>query len=56
MCVPRPPYAAGDYFLTGASTGALAWSPGPFPEKPTTGKYVLGLIDGTLTWIATQEC
>lgn len=29
---------------------------GPFSAPPSTGKYVLGSVDGTLTWIATEEC
>ena len=26
------------------------------PLPPTTGTHVLGVIDGVLTWIATEEC
>lgn len=26
------------------------------PELPTSGTHVLGAVDGTLTWIATEEC
>ena len=29
---------------------------GPFSAPPATGKYVLGSVDGALTWIATEEC
>jgi hypothetical protein len=28
----------------------------PFTEPPTSGTYVLGSIDGALTWIDTEEC
>ena len=28
----------------------------PIPAPPTTGTHVLGAKDGTLTWIATEEC
>jgi hypothetical protein len=27
-----------------------------FPEVPQTGTYVLGTIDGVLTWIETEVC
>jgi hypothetical protein len=26
------------------------------PAVPTSGTYVLGAVDGALTWIATEEC
>ena len=26
------------------------------PAVPTQGTYVLGAVDGTLQWIATEEC
>ena len=26
------------------------------PELPTSGTHVLGAVDGTLKWIATEEC
>jgi hypothetical protein len=26
------------------------------PAVPATGKYVLGSVDGALSWIATEEC
>ena len=26
------------------------------PAVPTTGTHVLGAVDGTLAWIATEEC
>lgn len=26
------------------------------PTAPGSGTHVLGVIDGTLTWIATEEC
>lgn len=28
----------------------------PVPQPPELGKYVLGSVDGALTWIATEEC
>jgi hypothetical protein len=28
----------------------------PLPDLPTTGTYVLGAVDGALTWLATEEC
>jgi hypothetical protein len=28
----------------------------PVPTPPTTGTHVLGVKDGTLQWIATEEC
>ncbi len=28
----------------------------PFPEPPTTGTHVLGVVEGALAWIATEEC
>jgi hypothetical protein len=31
--------------------GALAWL-----QVPDSGTYVLGAVDGVLTWIATEEC
>jgi hypothetical protein len=27
-----------------------------FPPIPASGTYVLGAVDGSLTWIATEEC
>ena len=27
-----------------------------FPAAPTTGTHVLGVKDGTLQWIETEEC
>jgi len=35
--------------------GALSWAPG-IPTPPTSGTYVLGAVDGALTWIATEAC
>jgi hypothetical protein len=26
------------------------------PAVPSTGTYVLGCVDGTIQWIATEEC
>ena len=31
--------------------GTLIWL-----QAPTTGTHVLGVKDGTLQWIATEEC
>lgn len=28
----------------------------PIPELPTSGTHVLGAVNGTLTWISTEEC
>ena len=28
----------------------------PIPTIPATGTHVLGAVNGTLTWIATEEC
>lgn len=28
----------------------------PLPTLPASGTHVLGVVDGTLTWIATEEC
>jgi hypothetical protein len=34
-----------------------AWAQiSPFPTPPTTGIYALGVVNGTLTWIATENC
>ena len=39
-----------------ASTGgALSWKE-DIPEAPASGTYVLGAVEGALTWIATEEC
>lgn len=38
-----------------ATGGSLGWTPG-IPEPPATGTYVLGAVNGTLQWIATEEC
>lgn len=28
----------------------------PLPKAPTTGTYVLGVVEGQLTWVETEEC
>lgn len=28
----------------------------PLPEIPGTGTHVLGVVDGALSWIATEQC
>lgn len=28
----------------------------PLPELPTTGTHVLGVVNGALAWIETEEC
>ncbi len=52
--IPAVPTGDSALNLT-AQSGGLSWVPG-IPELPTSGTHVLGAVDGTLTWIATEEC
>lgn len=54
--IPALPDGADPLALT-ASGGALSWAAaGGIPALPETGTHVLGVVDGTLQWIATEEC
>lgn len=48
---PRPFTLAPD-----APTQALQDTSSPLPDPPDTGTWILGSIDGTLTWLPTQDC
>lgn len=59
-------YWAGEHWqagLLGTEEGqTLTWTGSAWtvsqqlPPKPTTGTYVLGCVDGALSWIATESC
>ena len=54
--IPAVPDGADPLALT-ASGGVLSWAAaGGIPALPETGTHVLAAVDGTLTWIATEEC
>ena len=52
--IPAVPTGDSALNLT-AQSGGLSWVPG-IPELPTSGTHVLGAVNGTLQWIATEEC
>lgn len=52
--IPAVPTGDSALNLT-AQSGGLSWVPG-IPELPTSGTHVLGAVDGTLQWLATEEC
>lgn len=45
-----------DAFLEPAFVNNYAARKFKFPKPPTTGTHVLGAVNGSLTWIATEEC
>ncbi len=45
---PPPPSTDAVFSMSG---GALLWL-----QPPTTGTYVLGAVNGSLQWLATEEC
>lgn len=38
-----------------STAGEMSWKQ-DIPDAPTLGTYVLGSVNGVLTWIATEEC
>lgn len=42
-----------NYSITETPNG---WSLELFPERPPTGTYVLGCINGQITWLTTEAC
>lgn len=56
LAIPAVPTGADPVALT-ATSGELSWAAsGGLPTAPTAGTHVLGVVDGVLTWIATEEC
>lgn len=54
--IPAVPDGADPLALT-ATSGSLSWAAaGGIPTPPASGTHVLGAVDGSLTWIATEEC
>jgi hypothetical protein len=45
-----------DAFTESAFVNNYAARKFKFPTPPTTGTHVLGAVNGTLQWIATEEC
>jgi hypothetical protein len=52
--IPAVPSGSTPQSLT-ATNGSLAWTDG-IPTPPTTGTHVLGVVNGVLQWLATEEC
>jgi hypothetical protein len=42
-----------DYDISYTKRGTILFI---FPQKPRTGTHVLGIIDGELQWLATEDC
>ena len=65
--LPNFPSGAGPFFL-GLINGQLFWSgsgvdenpetdnPLTAPPPPSSGTYVLGSVNGTVQWLATEAC
>lgn len=54
--IPAVPTGAEPLALT-ASAGSLSWAAsGGLPTAPAAGTHVLGVVNGTLQWLATEEC
>lgn len=51
-----PALPGGDDPVQLTATGSeLSWQSG-IPEPPESGTFVLGAVDGALSWIATEDC
>ena len=48
--------ADGSLIETTTGQGGYSGRKLKIPAAPTTGTHVLGVKDGTLQWIATEEC
>lgn len=54
--IPAIPPGESPLALT-ATGGSLSWAAaGGIPTPPASGTHVLGSVDGTLTWLATEAC
>lgn len=47
---------AGEGWIEQNSAGVHSGRKLKLPDIPSTGTYVLGCIDGTVQWIATEAC
>lgn len=52
LTIPSP---AGENKILGCNGSHMAWVD-DIPAAPTTGTWVLGAVDGVLTWIETEAC
>jgi hypothetical protein len=52
--IPEVP-SGDDLVQLTAEGGELSWTSG-IPAAPTSGTYVLGAVNGELTWIETEAC
>lgn len=52
LTIPAP---SGTNKVLGCEGTAMTWKD-DIPIPPTTGTHVLGAVNGTLQWIATEEC
>lgn len=54
--IPAIPPGESPLALT-ATGGSLSWAAaGGIPTPPASGTHVLGAVNGTLTWLATEAC
>lgn len=54
--IPAIPTGESPLALT-ATGGSLSWAAaGGIPTPPASGTHVLGAVNGTLTWLTTEEC
>jgi len=50
--IPSP---SGSNKVLGCDGSSMSWKD-DIPAAPTSGTHVLGAVDGTIQWIATEEC
>ena len=52
LTIPSP---SGTNKILGCNGSSMSWKD-DIPAAPPTGTHVLGAKDGTLQWLATEEC